>query len=71
MTQTMQAMVEAIESEGYETRVSGDRIYVSLRGRRLGYVTEEDASGRTGTCRYVERAGSISAALRAAAISVS
>lgn len=56
----------ALTAEGYTCKLwKGQRLYVSLRGRQLGYVTTED-DGSTGTCRNVQRSGDISAAIRAA-----
>lgn len=61
---TMKAKLEAA---GFSVRVWNGfevRLYVKLGSRALGYVTEADASGSTGTCKNVQRSGSVAAALR-------
>lgn len=68
MNNIIETMVEKLEAAGYQTKVWGgrneDRIYVTQNGKDLGYVTEYDADGGTGTCKNVKRGGSIAAALR-------
>lgn len=54
----------AADSMGYTATVRGDRVQISLRGRYLGYITEYDLSGGTGTGKNVQRSGHITAILR-------
>ena len=56
----------ALTDAGYTCREwKGQRVYVKLRGRDLGYLTAED-DGSTGTCRHVERRGDIAVIIRVA-----
>ena len=64
----LEEIAEAIEADemGYATRPwQGRRLYIKLRGRDLGYITEDD-DGSTGTCRHVARSGHIASIIRRA-----
>lgn len=66
-TETLQAAAEKLEAAGYIARVWKDqRVYVTQQGRELGYITEHDLSGGTGTCKNVRRGGHIARILRSA-----
>lgn len=54
----------ADDEMGYTVSIVSGKIQISLRGRYLGYITEDDLSGGTGTCRNVQRSGHIAQILR-------
>ncbi len=58
-------MAAKLENVGLITKVRGGRLFVLDHGKELGYLTEVDAGGSTGTCKNIRlRAGYVAQQLR-------
>lgn len=64
---TLDSAASALTAAGYTCKPwKGERLYLRIDGKDVGYITESDVDGSTGTCSNVtRRAGSVAAILRA------
>lgn len=69
MTTDLNHAAQKIEAAGYTAKVWRDRrVYVRQGSRELGYITEDDLSGGTGTCKSIARSGHIARILRSESV---
>jgi hypothetical protein len=68
MSKTLESVAPALKKAGFTVKMWRDRMYLKIGTTDAGYLTADDLSGATGTCRNVtRRSGTVAEILRGVA----